>query len=348
MTLSIAQLCLTCLIAGLFHNDEVAALSPAGTQATELRSDGTLVRRDTTASAHATSEELQWPKVATLFNEQHLPLPDDNEVRSNGGGPIEKVFLPGTGVFLRKAGSGSDSTTIMMEALVNDLYEAAGAKAPTCRYYPVTGKTPLPYSLCRFMDDLKPVEEFDKVASYHASINFVLDAVLANYDMWLTRGNMRQDSAGKIVRTDNSGSLAATAAGEWKSTVYNCSSPIGERRLAWSPEPFSLWDMRGPYAATSSAASVKDIEGEGMALWRKKDLLFETIDKFNSTIATQKVKKILGQRLDCLERIVRPTRLSLLGILPTSDAMPKEVCEGVRSLCQDILDGTVAQPPANI
>merc|ERR1719162_723543 len=117
-----------------------------------------------------------------------------------------------------------------MEALVNDLYAAAGVKVHRCRYYPATPKLVQAYTLCQWIEGLKPVHEFDRTMLYHASANFVLDAIFANSDVWGRQGNMGQDSDGKMVRMENGGALATTSLGAWKGNDYNCSHSARERR----------------------------------------------------------------------------------------------------------------------
>jgi len=225
----------------------------------------------------------------------------------------------------------------MMEALVDDLYAVAGVKAPRCRYYPETPTVTKAYILCGFIDGLKPVYDMDRPMLYHASANFVLDALLANYDLWGRRGNLGQDKDGKLVRVDNGGSLAATGLGEWKRTVYNCTASPSERRETWSREPFSLWDMRSSGGEVYAHVTVHDIQGEAISILRKKASLLKAVDDFNSTVATKKVKRTLQARLDCLSRIVK-RNVDLLGqVSKTDTTLAKEVCEGVRALCHDDL-----------
>lgn len=317
------------LIAGmLFKVDAKGVASSAGV-AIEFLSSGDLLDRDRGVLDDPDQQQLPWPKDAIATNEKML-------TSLEGGSRPEKVLFT-EGVFVRKSVGATDSSAIMMEVLANDLYAVAGVKAPRCRYYPPAQAVSRDYMLCRWIDGFKPMASSDRTALYHASANFVLDAILQNYELWGKSGNLGLDGAGNMVRIDNGGSLAATGDGEWKRTVYNCSAPTNERLQTWSREPFSLWDMRSSGLDLYAHVTLHDIHGEALSVLRKKDVFLKVIDNFNSTIASKKIKRTLEARLDCLSRIIKRKVDLLDHVSKTDTVLPKEVCEGVRSICHDLL-----------
>lgn len=276
----------------------------------------------------------EWPAAAISKDEQILLWQGSGLKVLAGGMQPEKVLFP-EGMFVRKTVAVADSSAIMMEALVNDLYAVAGVTSPRCRYYPGTADVTKDYILCH-IEGWKRQHDMDSTALYRASGHFVLDALLANYNLWAGQGNFGLDDAGKTVRIDNGGALASTGLGAWKRTEYNCSAPLRERRETWSREPFALWDLRSTGLGSHAQVKTGDINLEARSLLKKKSSLLKAVDAFNSSIATAKVKRTLEARLDCLSRVVVRDDL-LRQVSSQGAALATEVCEGVRHICHDLL-----------
>lgn len=298
-------------------------------------SSGHLLRE---AVSRGSLREEGWPD---------LPVErDEREIESLHGGthPRKVIFKGLNHTFVRKKVLSGSTEAIAMEALANKLYRAVGVEAPQCRYYaPTPQVNNTAYMLCRFISGLHPVFKFSEKVRDEASKNFVLDALIQNYDaggvikMHTPRGNLCTNGKGDLVRIDTGGSLAALGIGDWKPTMYNCSRSLEDRAMTWSWEPFSLWDLRQfseLYHLPGSKVAVQ-------ATWvlQKKDMLLKAIDDFNDPVKAR-AKDTFEARLNCLEKIVME-KSSLLFLNSTEAAdmgryLPVRICEGVRNLCKGL------------
>lgn len=268
----------------------------------------------------------------------------------------EKVLFPslpgGSNTFVRKKALDGETESIAMEALTNMLYVAVGVRAVPCRYYPpveVGGKA---YILCRFIEGLTNVRHFDGnvPVKREAAAHYVLDALLQNYDLGglrivqghsMARGNLAVDSAGNLIRVDNGGSLAARGVGGWKQSDYDCGANHLKRMQMWSKEPFSIWDLR-LFSSLYPLIPQDELVRQSRALLSLKKVLLDTVDSFNHTLAIARVRGTLEARLTCLERILekRPDLLETWHFQHRGVSLPRDICDGVRAVCSDMLAGT--------
>merc|ERR1719183_2058021 len=204
--------------------------------------------------------------------------------------------------------------------------------------------------LCRYMDYFKPVFSFTRIVKQAASEHLVLDAALGNYDVGgengdghngrIPRGNVGWDRNNQLVRLDNGGSLAADGLGQWKPTKYQCKERLNDRITTWSPEPFQLWDFR-KFSDVYNTLSRNEIVAQVTTLMGMKKELLAAVENFGNDVSKERVLATLRTRVECLGRISkdRPDLFDAKHLQAANyySELPADVCDGVRSLCADLL-----------
>lgn len=336
------------------------ALTPPSRKTVELHSSGSLIQTDLKPRKDA--DGFEWPEAATHKDEVLLGT-------LKGGTHPQKVKI-GDNIFVRKKVLEGDSQAIMMEALTNQLYEAASLKAERCRYYPARGgkaaviasaftrqlkssrqnTAPTAMMLCRFMEDLKPAYSFTPDVKKAITENFALDAIFANYDVGGTNGGGSSNDrvprgnvgwVGKdIIRVDNGGSLAADGLGDWKPTTYKCKDRLYNRMISWTPVPFQLWDFQRT-SEIYNTLSKEDIVKQVKSLKSKEKDILAAVDNFDDKIGKDRVKATLKSRLACAARIAEKMPELFDGrfvkVKTFDREMPQQVCDNVHLLCADLI-----------
>lgn len=111
--------------------------------------------------------------------------------------------------YVMKKGTNTSSGHVKSEFLTNQLYEILGQKVPEFELYDDNGEAVM---LSKFipMTKVPTSKDYDSMAK-----GFVVDAFLANWDIY-QNDNCLIDSAGRIIRVDNGGSLSYRAQGSKK------------------------------------------------------------------------------------------------------------------------------------
>jgi len=272
----------------------------------------------------------------------------------------QKVSFP-EGTFVRKTVPWKP-VPMMAETLANHLYQVAGVRVPDCKLYSAD------MMLCRWLAGLQQVSELDalKMSSVRAQLtkNFVLDAIIANYDVrafkyGVGESQIATDAGGDVVRIDNGGSLDTDWSGGRKSSNYKCAENVSQRRLTWSRLPYSLWDWQivekfspGFYNNPTAHDMTQQIQD----ILSQRNSLLSRIEGFQDSVSNghklshvyiktfndhlDELKSTLQARIDCLGRIVekRPDLLdvALISSRDSMDVLPAVICDGVRQVCHDL------------
>lgn len=102
--------------------------------------------------------------------------------------------------FVMKEGSNTSSDHVRAEYLSNQLYDIMGLRVPDCELYDYNGEAILLSKYIPFTTS-PSVKDYDQMAK-----GFVVDALLANFDIY-QNDNCLIDSAGRVIRVNNGGSL---------------------------------------------------------------------------------------------------------------------------------------------
>lgn len=115
--------------------------------------------------------------------------------------------------FVKKIGSNTSNEHVESEYRANQLYQILGCRVPDYELYD-DGKNKV--LLSRFIPGLKEVNKYsgDKACKQLAE-HAIADVLLANWDVYCN-DNSNYDSAGRIIRVDNGGSLDYRAQGAKK------------------------------------------------------------------------------------------------------------------------------------
>lgn len=115
--------------------------------------------------------------------------------------------------FVKKVGSNTSNEHVESEYRANQLYQILGCRVPDYELYD-DGKNKV--LLSRFIPGLKEVNKYsgDKACKQLAE-HAIADVLLANWDVYCN-DNSNYDSAGRIIRVDNGGSLDYRAQGAKK------------------------------------------------------------------------------------------------------------------------------------
>lgn len=188
------------------------------------------------------AEKAAKPKPVRQPKPKPLPVPVDpfpadittlQELRTLGGSTGAKLVRdPATGnQFVLKRGASADH--LREESHADNLYRAFGVNVPEHRLYETaTG----PVKLSQFVEG-KTLSSLKGQAleTAHEQLreHFVVDALLGNWDViGLNADNVLVDTAGKVWRIDNGGSLRFRAMGALKTPDE------------WNAYPVELWSLR--------------------------------------------------------------------------------------------------------
>ena len=160
-----------------------------------------------------------------LFDNNDFPNVGDIEV-------INGVTLGGsTGAVLVKA-KGSKATGVKYvmkkgatkehveeEFLVNSIYKLMGAGVPEMKIYQTKNSA---FILSQFMEDTTPANNvMDDLMKDEMMEHFVLDCLLANWDIYKNDNVLVNDNNGNLVRVDNGGGLRFSAQGRKKGVAFS-------------------------------------------------------------------------------------------------------------------------------
>lgn len=131
-------------------------------------------------------------------------------IKRLGGSTGAQLVEDANGVqYVMKRGSNTSSEHVKSEYLANQIYSLLGVRVPDYELYDDHGESVL---LSKFI----PFTKMPTASNYNdMSKNFVADALLANWDVYMN-DNCLIDSAGRVVRVDNGGSLNFSAKGRNK------------------------------------------------------------------------------------------------------------------------------------
>lgn len=111
--------------------------------------------------------------------------------------------------YVMKKGSNTSNEHVKSEYMANQLYDLLGLRVPDFELYEDNGEAVM---LSKFIPMTKApsVKDYDEMAK-----GFAIDALLANWDVY-QNDNCLIDSAGRVIRVDNGGSLEYRAQGQKK------------------------------------------------------------------------------------------------------------------------------------
>ena len=111
--------------------------------------------------------------------------------------------------YVMKKGSNTSNEHVKSEYMANQLYDLLGLRVPDFELYEENGESIL---LSKFipMTHMPSAKDYDEMAK-----GFAVDALLANWDIY-QNDNCLIDSAGRVIRVDNGGSLEYRAQGSNK------------------------------------------------------------------------------------------------------------------------------------
>eukprot|EP00440_Ansanella_granifera_P027256 gb/GFBE01029606.1/.p1 GENE.gb/GFBE01029606.1/~~gb/GFBE01029606.1/.p1 ORF type:complete len:310 (+),score=68.30 gb/GFBE01029606.1/:1-930(+) len=273
----------------------------------------------------------EWPSKEQVMSAEVLKT-------LKGGTHPALVNISGT-QYVRKSDPRGDDIGIALETLASSIYAQMGTPAPDCHFYFDTQPA---YQLCRFIPGLTPLVSFDDAVKSQVKRHFVLDALIQNYDLSGNLGNIALDGDGTAIRIDNGGALSVFALGGWKFVHYDCAAQLRFRIKTWSLEPFTLWDFQSNTFLYGNMSADEIIEQSREVIAKKDSILSVFSEQF------QDERRHLEARIDCLNAIIESQPLMDLTAAPETlqNGLPKNICEGVRSQCQDIL-GKIAPAEKN-
>ena len=111
--------------------------------------------------------------------------------------------------YVMKKGSNTSNEHVKSEYMANQLYDLLGLRVPDFELYEENGEAIM---LSKFipMTRVPSAKDYDEMAK-----GFAVDALLANWDVY-QNDNCLIDSAGRVIRVDNGGSLEYRAQGSKK------------------------------------------------------------------------------------------------------------------------------------
>lgn len=179
--------------------------------------------------------------------------------------------------YVMKSGSNTSNAHVESEYITNQVYDILGIRVPDFEMYEVNGDKIL---LSKYipMTSVPSVSDYPEMAK-----GFAVDALLANWDIY-QNDNCLKDSAGRIIRVDNGGSLSFRAQGG--------SKPFGSR--------VSDYDSMMKYnpQVVASLSLQDQVDQINSVLSKQGDLL-----KFLEESKQDSLKKIFEGRLKDLENI---------------------------------------------
>lgn len=150
-----------------------------------------------------------------LFDTEDFPkkLSDVKIIKSLGGSTGAELVEDNIGnKYVLKKGNSNEH--IKEEFLTNCIYKAMGVNVPTFKLYEENGKN---FTLSNFIENTTPIMNvLDEQYIEDLSENYVLDCLLANWDIYKNDNILVDDDSGKIFRVDNGGGLRYSAQGRDK------------------------------------------------------------------------------------------------------------------------------------
>lgn len=167
-------------------------------------------------------------KLNDVFDNDDFPASekDFTIVNKNIGGSTGAVLVEdknGVKFVMKK---GASAAHVEEEFLTNAIYKTMGFDTPDMKLYKENGDT---FILSKFIPNTTSfasvLSKGDKLAMKSATDGFVLDCLLANWDVY-ENDNILLDSNGVPVRVDNGGSLRYRAQGQMKSNFTTSVSEL--------------------------------------------------------------------------------------------------------------------------
>ncbi len=203
-------------------SDHLKGLEPSQTLMKALRLGETKVVDGVTYIVKQTpSGKLDWrvlkgkTKTAEdLFDTDHFPdLTDLTDVKGLGGSTGAKLVKDKTGKeYVKK--TGNSKAHVEEEYLANSIYKLMGVNVPNMKLYKGAKESVL---LSDYMPDTTNVHNImDDQTRDNIADNFVLDCLLANWDIYKNDNILNNNETGEFVRVDNGGALRFSAQGRPK------------------------------------------------------------------------------------------------------------------------------------
>lgn len=220
------------------------------------------------------------------------------EVKTLGGSTGAKLVKDAAGnEYVMKRGSNTSSEHVKSEYLTNQLYNILGVRTPDTELYDNNGEAVL---LSKFipLTRVPNVSDYDEMAK-----NFVVDALLANWDVY-QNDNCLIDSAGRVVRVDNGGSLTFRAQGKVKQFGYDVTDFDSMRKYNRSVVA-NLTDQ--DYIDQIDAVLKKKDDVVGFLLASNESVLAKTFEKRFDDL--KRIKGDLQAKVARRNKTVKPRKL---------------------------------------
>jgi len=149
-----------------------------------------------------------------LFDVDDFPkLGDITVIKSLGGSTGAQLVEDKQGnKFVMKKGASKEH--VEEEYLVNSIYKLMGVNVPTMKLYKTQSGSLI---LSKFMENTTPLNNvMDDQYLEEVTEHYVLDCLLANWDIYKNDNILVDDDSGDIVRVDNGGGLRYSAQGRLK------------------------------------------------------------------------------------------------------------------------------------
>lgn len=255
-------------------------------------------------SAAVAPKSLSKPDIAAANQDLYFPDPSGLIiVKSLPGSTAPKLADdPNTGKqwVLKQGGGGGEH--LKAEATADKLYRLMGASVPGSHFGESNGK---PYKLAEYIEGTstlatwKQTASAAEIAALHGELkkHFVMDALLANWDVAGLGNDNILVKNGKPIRIDNGGSLMFRAQGSLKSSKD------------WGAKVLDLKGLRDAKKNPNTAEIFKgikqsEIDDQIAAIVAKKDELVQIVaDNHGEAQA-----KILSARIDDLAKELPATR----------------------------------------
>jgi len=155
----------------------------------------------------------------TLFDTQDFPtLTSDLTFKTKLGGSTGAVLMEDASGNLFVAKKGATADHVKEEFLTNCLYKVMGAEVPTVKLYEENGQYTM---LSKFIPNTTPVNNImDDQYLEDITEHYVLDCLLANWDIYKNDNILVDNDNDTIYRVDNGGGLRFSAQGRDKGAHF--------------------------------------------------------------------------------------------------------------------------------
>lgn len=244
------------------------------------------------------------PDLAAKNQDLYFPDPSGlTVIKSLPGSTAPKLVSdPQTGKqwVLKQGGGGAEH--LKTEATADKLYRTMGASVPGSHFGESNGK---PYKIAEYIEGVETLASWKQsaspaqIAAMHGELkkHFVMDALLANWDVaGLSNDNILVKN-GKPIRIDNGGALNFRAQGSKKDAKE------------WSAKVLDLKGLRDAKKNPNTAEIFKgikqsEIDDQIVAIVAKKAELVQIVEDAHGTAQA----KILAARIDDLAKSLPATR----------------------------------------